>query len=152
MKNLFAILFALAMCSVGLTAFAAPESKAAATAEIRAMLDAQVAGWNSGDVTRYMEFYVKSDRLRFASNGTVTYGWRATLERYQKGYPDKSAMGSLTCTYHDIDVVAPDTAIVFGKWQLQRGDDKPWGLFTLVVRKTPEGWRITADHTSSGGK
>lgn len=120
--------------------------------EIRTMLDAQVAGWNSGDVTRYMEFYVKSDQLRFASGGNVTYGWKPTLERYRKGYPDKSAMGTLTCTYHDIDVVAPDTAIVFGKWELQRSGDKPWGLFTLVVKKTRDGWRVTADHTSSGGK
>jgi len=120
--------------------------------EIRAMLDAQVAGWNSGDVARYMDYYVKSDSLRFASGGTITYGWKPTLERYRQSYPDKSAMGTLTCTYHDIDVVSPDTAIVFGKWELQRATDRPWGLFTLLVRKTAEGWRVAADHTSSGGK
>ncbi|WP_415908990.1 YybH family protein [Oleiharenicola sp. Vm1] len=119
---------------------------------VRAMLDAQVAGWNSGDVARYMEFYVKSDRLRFASGGTITYGWKETLERYRKSYPDKTTMGTLTCTYLDIDVVSDDTALVFGRWELQRAADKPWGLFTLLVKKTPDGWRVAADHTSSGGK
>ena len=118
--------------------------------EIRAMLDAQVAGWNSGDVARYMEFYVKSDQLRFASGGTITYGWKETLKRYRKSYPDKAAMGTLTCTYHEINVVSGDTALVFGKWELQRAADNPWGLFTLLVKKTPAGWRVAADHTSSG--
>lgn len=126
------------------------ESKDAA--EIRAMLDAQVAGWNSGDVARYMDYYVKSETLRFASGGTITYGWKETLERYRKSYPDKATMGTLTCTYHDINVVSADTAIVFGRWELQRAGDKPWGLFTLLVKKTSEGWRVAADHTSSGGK
>src|SRR5687768_13031962 len=87
---------------------------------IRSMLDAQVAGWNSGDVAAYMEYYVKSDKLRFASGGNITHGWQATLDRYRRGYPDKATMGTLACTYHEIDVVAPNTAIVFGKWELTR--------------------------------
>lgn len=145
MKPLLAILFAAA-CVVSGPLRAADSS---AAADIRAMLDAQVAGWNSGDVAAYMEFYVKSDKLRFASGGRITHGWQETLERYRKNYPDKAAMGTLACTYHEIDVVAPDTAIVFGKWELQRAADKPWGLFTLVVKKTPDGWRVASDHTSS---
>jgi len=28
-------------------------------------------------------------------------------------------------------------------------DTHPGGLFTLVLRKRPEGWRIVHDHTSS---
>jgi ketosteroid isomerase-like protein len=148
MKRAIFVLLACALAFV-VRAFAA-ESRDAG--EIRAMLDAQVAGWNSGDVARYMDYYVKSDQLRFASGGTITYGWKETLERYRKSYPDKATMGTLTCTYHDINVVSPDTAIVFGKWELQRANDKPWGLFTLLIKKTAEGWRVAADHTSSGGK
>ena len=29
----------------------------------------------------------------------------------------------------DITVLAPDAALVFGKWELTREKDKPWGLF-----------------------
>ncbi len=141
-------LLACAFCMAG--RLVAAESQDAA--DIRTMLDAQVAGWNSGDVARYMDYYVKSEKLRFASGGTITYGWKETLERYRKSYPDKATMGTLTCTYHEIDVVSPDTAIVFGRWELQRAADKPWGLFTLLIKKTAEGWRVAADHTSSGGK
>lgn len=118
-------------------------------AEIRAMLDAQVACWNRGDIEGYMNSYVKSEKLRFASDGSVTHGWQATLERYRKRYRDKSEMGMLTFTCHEIELVGPETAMVFGKWELQRAADHPWGLFTLIVKKTASGWRIASDHTSS---
>lgn len=144
-------LFSLALLLTLLGGIASP-ARADDAADIRAMLEAQVAGWNSGDVARYMDYYVKSDRLRFASGGSITYGWKETLERYRKSYPDQATMGTLTCTYLDIDVVAPDTAIVFGRWELRRSADQPWGLFTLLVKKTAEGWRVAADHTSSSGK
>lgn len=121
-------------------------------ADIRATLMAQAAAWNSGDVAQFMEYYLKSDALRFASGGTITYGWQTTLERYQKHYPDKATMGTLAFTLHEIDVLTPDTALVFGKWELTRAQDKPWGLFTLVLKKTPAGWRVASDHTSSAGK
>ena len=46
-------------------------------------------------------------------------------------------------------VLAPDAALAFGRWRLQREKDEPAGLFTLVLRKTSEGWRIIHDHTSA---
>lgn len=143
MRFLTVLLVCAAVSAAPLRAAEPPE------AAIRTMLDAQVAGWNSGDVAAYMEYYVKSEKLRFASGGNITHGWQPTLERYRRNYPDKAAMGTLTCTYHEIDVVAPDTAIVFGRWELQRAADRPWGLFTLVVKKTAAGWRVASDHTSS---
>ena len=45
---------------------------AQAETDIRAMLDGQVAAWNSGDVTAYMDDYLQSDALRFASGGDIT--------------------------------------------------------------------------------
>jgi len=131
---------------------ASPAPEAADVADIRATLMAQAEAWNSGDVARFMEYYLKSDALRFASGGTITYGWQTTLERYQKHYPDKATMGTLAFTLHEIDVLTPDTALVFGKWELTRAKDQPWGLFTLVVKKTPAGWRVASDHTSSAAK
>ena len=44
---------------------------------------------------------------------------------------------------------ADDAATVFGRWKLVREDDEPHGLFTLVMRRFDEGWRIVHDHTSS---
>jgi len=50
----------------------------------------------------------------------------------------------------DITLLSETSALVFGKWELERDADHPWGLFTLIFRKTPCGWRIVHDHTSSG--
>jgi ketosteroid isomerase-like protein len=59
-------------------------------------------------------------------------------------------MGVLTFSDLDVTVLSEDAAIVFGKWKLKRRHDRPRGLFTLLFRKTEDGWRIVHDHTSSG--
>jgi beta-aspartyl-peptidase (threonine type) len=41
--------------------------------------------------------------------------------------------------------------MVRGRWRLTFRDGKQTGgLFTLLMRRTPEGWRIVHDHTSLG--
>ncbi|MBI2517517.1 MAG: DUF4440 domain-containing protein [Opitutae bacterium] len=145
-RNLFATFLTLALLAPG----ALRANDEAET--IRSVLLAQAADWNRGDIRAFMQAYWKSDSLRFASGGTVTYGWRTTLERYLARYPDKAAMGTLTFTLIDVNVVSRDAAVVFGKWELARAQDHPWGLFTLVLRKIDGTWVITADHTSSAEK
>jgi ketosteroid isomerase-like protein len=117
--------------------------------EIQAILTEQQKAWNNGDIETYMQGYYKSDSLRFASGGHVSYGWQTTLDRYKAGYPDKSTMGKLTFSNIDIKLLSESSALVFGKWELERAEDHPWGLFTLIFRKKPCGWRIVHDHTSS---
>ncbi|MBN2416672.1 DUF4440 domain-containing protein [bacterium] len=129
-----------------------PFDPAAEKAAVRAVLDAQVAGWNSGDLTAYMQGYAHTDSLRFASGGTVRYGWEATLQAYRRGYPDRERMGHLVFSEVDIRMLSPDAALVFGRWQLEREEDSPWGLYTLIVRKTAGGWRVVHDHTSSAAE
>jgi ketosteroid isomerase-like protein len=125
------------------SAFATP------TSEITAVLDAQAAAWNRGDIDTFMQSYAQTDTLRFASGGSVTLGWKPTLERYKKRYPDKATMGTLAFTEVEITQLAPDAAIAFGRWKLTRDKDAPHGLFTLTLKKTAAGWRIIQDHTSS---
>ena len=96
-----------------------------------------------------MQGYSKDDSLRFASGGSVSYGWQTTLDRYKKGYPDQTVMGKLTFSNIDINIISHDAALVFGKWELTRKNDTPHGLFSLLFRNTDEGWRIIHDHTSS---
>jgi ketosteroid isomerase-like protein len=119
------------------------------TAEITAVLTAQSAAWNRGDIEAFMEGYARTEDLRFASGGTVTRGWATTLARYQQRYPDKAAMGTLTFSDIEITVLAPDAALAFGRWKVLREKDAPQGLFTLTLKKSPSGWRIIHDHTSS---
>ncbi len=121
-------------------------------AAILKVLRAAEAGWNSGDIPAYMESYWQSEELRFASGGTVSYGWQPVLERYLKRYPDRKTMGQLVFADLDVRLTGPDHAVVFGSWRLIRAEDEPHGLFTLVFRRLPAGWRIIHDHTSSAAE
>ena len=59
-------------------------------------------------------------------------------------------MGRLAFSGVEVVVLGPDAALARGKWGLTMPDGtRPGGLFTLILRKLPEGWRITHDHTSS---
>jgi ketosteroid isomerase-like protein len=140
------ILRVLALLSFSIGLHAADSTDVAA---IKRVLAAQAEAWNRGDIPGFMEGYWKSEKLRFASDGSITHGWQTTLERYLKRYPDKAAMGTLTFTDYEVAQLAPDAAMVFGKWELQRAKDKPWGLYTLVLRKLDGRWLIVSDHTSS---
>jgi len=129
----------------------APRMDPGAESAIRAVLTTQTAAWNRGDVAGFMDGYWRSDSLRFASGGTVQRGWQTTLDRYRRSYPDRAAMGTLTFSDLDVDMIAPDVALVFGHWALARDAAHPpaSGLFTLNFRRFPAGWRIVSDHTSA---
>jgi len=126
-----------------------PTTAATAESEIRAVLDAQVRAWNSGDLRGFMEGYEKSGRTRFQSGGDVSLGWQTVFDRYQKRYGDRASMGILKFSEVEVTASAPNTALAFGRWRLERAQDAPSGLFTLVFRRTSAGWRIVHDHTSS---
>lgn len=115
---------------------------------IRAVLDAQMTAWNQGDINAFMDGYWKSDSTAFVDSSGILRGWQAVLDRYHKSYPNRQAMGTLTFSHLEITVLSPAAALVMGHWQLERELGKPGGVFTLVFRKFPEGWRIINDHTS----
>lgn len=121
--------------------------------EIRALLNAQVDAWNRGDIEDFMKGYWNSPNLAFLSSGGISRGWQMLLNRYTLNYPDRAAMGTLAFEDLEITVLAPDAAMVLGRWQLERErsgkKDTPGGVFLLVIRKFPAGWRIVADHTST---
>lgn len=122
------------------------DSEAAA---VRRVLEEQAAAWNRGDIEAFVEGYWKSDRLTFSGSGGVTRGWDGLLERYRRSYPTRAAMGTLRFSDLEITPLAPDAALVLGRWRLDREKDAPGGSFTLVMRKLSEGWRVVHDHTSS---
>lgn len=118
-------------------------------AAIRAVLDAQVAAWNRGDLDGYMDGYERSPDIVFVSGDRVTRGWKTVFDRYKRSYDTREKMGVLTFSDVEISMLGKDVAIVLGRWQLKRSKDEPRGRFTLLFRNTKAGWRIVHDHTSS---
>lgn len=115
---------------------------------VRAVLEAQAAAWNRGDVEGYMDGYARTDETTFVSGDNITRGWQTVLARYRKNYDTREKMGQLSFSDLDIKFIGKDTAVVLGRWQLTRAQDTPHGRFTLIFRHTKVGWRIIHDHTS----
>lgn len=120
-----------------------------AEVSIRAVLSAQAASWNRGDLDGFLSGYWRSDDLRFASGGNVARGYDQLVERYRTTYPDRAAMGELSFSDLEIDQISPDAAVVHGAWSLTLEADKPSGLFTLVFRQIGGEWLIVSDTTTS---
>lgn len=118
---------------------------------IRAVLDDQSGAWNRGDIDGFMAGYWRSPETVFISGDTLTRGWQTVRDRYKKNYDSREKMGTLTYSDLEFSPIGNGAVVVNGRWHLQRAKDEPHGRFTLIFRKTSQGWRIVHDHTSSAG-
>jgi beta-aspartyl-peptidase (threonine type) len=120
-------------------------------AAIRQVLNDQDAAWNRGDLPGFMAGYWNSPELSFYSGKAKQNGWQATFDRYRARYQgEDKEMGKVRFSELDIQLLGPDTAVVRGRWQVIMSKETPEGLFTLIMKRFPEGWRIIHDHTSAG--
>jgi uncharacterized protein (TIGR02246 family) len=156
-RGLLAALLLLA-ATMGLTLI---QARAAATKEedeaaIRAVIEAQVAAWNRGDIPDFMTAYENSPDTTFVGTD-VNKGFVPILERYKKAYANHDQMGTLTFSKLDIRMLpstkgATEYAVVTGRFHLERNakgeGTKDDGIFSLVWRKSAGKWKILLDHTS----
>jgi ketosteroid isomerase-like protein len=112
------------------------------------VLDAQAAAWNRGDIEGYMAGYAAGDETTFVSGDTVTRGWKTVLDRNKTKYDSRAKMGTLVFSDLVLRPLGDDDVLATGAWKLTRQSDAPHGRFTLIVHRTPAGWRIVYDHTS----
>src|ERR671939_1965881 len=94
-------------------------------AAVRAVLEAQAAAWNRGDVAGYMEGYAKEDATTFVSGDTVTRGWQTVLDRYKARYDTRAKMGTLAFSELEIKPLSEYYMMASGRWQLARESDTP---------------------------
>ena len=117
--------------------------------KIKTMLSRQSEKWNNFDIDGFMADYWKSERLVFIGSKGPTYGWKATLDRYKKAYPNQAAMGQLKFDIIEIDLQSRKVATVVGKFYLSRGElGDLSGHFLLVCKKIKGKWKIIMDHSS----
>ena len=115
---------------------------------IRAMLSAQEAAWNTGNLEQFMIGYWQSDSLMFIGKNGPTYGYNKTLANYKKGYPDTAHMGKFTSTIVGMKKLSPEYYFITGKWFLKRTVGDVSGYYTLLIRKINGKWVVVADHSS----
>jgi ketosteroid isomerase-like protein len=150
--RLFCSLLVLSLAAIGL-AQSSEENTGAASAKsaVEQVLRVQQDAWNRRDLDGFMAGYWNSAELTFFSGAKQTGGWQATLDRYKATYAGPGhEMGTLEFSGLRVEMLGADAAFVRGAWHLTMSDGKtPHGMFTLVFRRFPEGWKIVHDHTSA---
>ena len=92
---------------------------------IKAVMNAQAAAWNRGDLEGYMDGYDRSSSTEFVGGDTITRGWQTVLDRYRRNYSSREKMGVLTFSDLEITILSKDAALVLGRWHLKRANDEP---------------------------
>jgi len=115
---------------------------------MKRLMKEQETAWNNGNLQAFMQPYWQSDSLLFVGKNGPTYGWNATLKRYEQSYPTKDAMGELKFEIVETRSLSKNCYLMLGKWTLIRKNDQPGGYFTLVWKKIGKQWVIVADHSS----
>jgi rhomboid family GlyGly-CTERM serine protease len=127
------------------TSFSAADRK-----DVEDVLARQREAWNRGDLAGYMEGYARTPDLVFTSGGKIRRGWDEAKASYQARYgEDRAGMGQLGFEILSVQPVGADGAIVLGRWRLTDTPQAGSGVFSVVLERRPEGWRIVHDHTSS---
>lgn len=114
-------------------------------------LQKQAEAWNRHNLEEFMTTYLDSPETTFAGRAGFTRGYQPVLERYRKSYGTPEAMGTLRFSELEVRPLGSDHALVLGRFDLTRtqaGGGNASGHFTLIFRKTPQGWKIIHDHTS----
>ena len=117
--------------------------------EVRQSLLESTQAWNRGDLEGFMRGYVNTPEMTFTAGGRLVRGYEALRDRYQATYgTNRDSMGQLR--FEDIEIwpLGPDHALAVGRWILELKKEANQGVFSLVMRKTPDGWKILHDHTS----
>jgi len=155
-----ALLLVAAVSLLAVTTLAAQTPPASSTpspvAIIQNAITAQADAWNRGDIPAFMETYENSPDTTFVGL-TVRKGYDTILQRYRQGYSTPDQMGHLTFSNIDVRLLPsscgqPEYAVVTGNFHLDRSTHgeakKDDGIFSLVWRRGPNGWKIVLDHTS----
>jgi uncharacterized protein (TIGR02246 family) len=119
--------------------------------EVRKLLRDSEEAWNRGDLATFAGYYDDSPETTFIGREVTHGGPKEIVARYQRSYPTREAMGTLTFSEIAVRPLGTDYAVANGKYTLKRsasGGGDARGRFTLVLRKTPAGWKIIHDHSS----
>ena len=123
----------------------------AETRAVMKVLRDQETAWNKGDLKGFMNGYWNSPELSFYSGRDKRKGWKETYERFRERYQKQGReMGKLAFDELIVDRLSETRVLVRGRWKLEMSTQNIDGLFSLIVEKKAEGWRIVHDHTSAG--
>lgn len=123
--------------------------------EIEAALTDSAAGWNEGDMDRFLAIYSEAPETSFVGSTGLLRGVAAMETRYREAYDwsqaDPAERGVLTFETEDFRPLGNDHALYIGRYILTYPDpakEPVTGLTSLVFGREGNAWKIIADHSS----
>jgi len=147
MRRILMALLLLALATPAMARWSAPSVQQS----IEGTMAESAAGWNAGDVERFMAIYSAAPQTSFVVKDGLIRGKPAMIARYRQRYDfsDPAKRGTLTFTTLDFRQLDPSHVLYIGRYLLTYPDGKTAsGPTTLVFEHEAGGWRIIADHSS----
>ncbi len=146
-SRLFAAALGLKLVAGGAAQAGSPDDSA-----ITQVLQKSAADWSRGDLAAFMQSYEDAAGTSFVTKTGLIAGYAALKSYYAAHYASGGKkMGRLALAILENRPLSPEFALVTGRFNLTRnaadGSDAS-GIFTLLMHRTPSGWRIAYDHTS----
>lgn len=139
---------------LGLLLAAAVSFQGSLQREIRVEVARYVAAVNAGDPRAVAELYERGTAASTVGDGRITLGWDSVAASYREAYRALRTI-RMEIPGDSVTVVALDAGAALAlfpyRWTLGpagRGTVLR-GAMTLAYRRTPNGWRIVHDHTST---
>ncbi len=118
----------------------------AETATVAAAMAASAAGWNAGDLDRFMAVYA-DDAIYVTAKGVVR-GKAAIAARYAPSFADgTNSRGMLSFDLLAERAIDARHRVLIARWTLT-GRQVQSGYTTLVFARQGDAWRIVTDHSS----
>jgi len=122
---------------------------AAFHAAVDSLLTASEDSWNGGDLDGFLYWYERGEETSFMGADGPIYGWETIRGRYAPRFGPGAARDSLRFEDLRTRPLAPWLGLATARYVLFQGDSvSSQGIFTLVLERTTEGWRIIHDHSS----
>lgn len=124
----------------------------ARTAVMAAMADS-AAGWNAGDLARFMGVYADAPTTTYVTGGGLAHG-KAEIAGHYRAYfggAKDGERGKLSFEALDFRLLDPTHALLIARYTVTPAGarTKAWtGPTSLVFEKGQDGWKIIADHSS----
>jgi len=119
--------------------------------EAKAVLDAQAAHWNAGDLEGFVATYWDGAELTFLGANGLTRGRADLLEHYRRSYPTAESRGKLTFAVLDYQQLGSGHALLLGEYRLDRKQPDR-GFFSLVLARRSGQVVILHDHTTAASR
>jgi uncharacterized protein (TIGR02246 family) len=118
----------------------------AETATVAAAMVASAAGWNAGDLNRFMAVYA-DDAVYVTAKGVVR-GKAAIAARYAPSFTNgTNSRGRLSFEMLAERTIDARHRVLIARWTLT-GQQVQSGYTTLVFARQGDDWRIVTDHSS----